>query len=52
MKKAYIIPKTDVISVQTQQMLAGSLGYGDDVENTNGACSRKNNFDWEEDEDF
>ena len=52
MKKAYIIPKADVINVEVQPILADSLHFGDDVGNTNGACSRKNNFDWEEDEDF
>ena len=29
MKKVYINPESEVIKVQTQQMLAASLGYGD-----------------------
>ena len=52
MKKAYIIPQADVINVKVQPILADSLGFGDDVENTDGACSRKHNIDWEEYEDF
>ena len=50
--KAYIIPQADVINVKVQPILADSLGFGDNVENTVGACPRKHNIEWEEDEDF
>ena len=40
MKKTYINPTTDVVKVQTQQMIAASIGIGEDLDNAGGADGR------------
>ena len=50
MKKIYQIPTTIVIRVETQQMIAESLGFGNTVNSAAGAESRDGGF-WDDDDD-
>ena len=44
MKNRYINPDTKVLKVQTQQMIATSVGIGSDVTSTEGAQARGSDF--------
>ena len=52
MKKTYIIPQAEIISIQTEGLLAASLSISRDSADWNSpALSRRRNddLDWEED---
>ena len=49
MKKAYINPSMEVISIATQQMLALSVGIDEQRIDPNSAAGREFDFDDEED---
>lgn len=52
MKKTYIIPQAEIISIQTEGLLAASLSISNDPADRNSpALSRRNDQYWE-DEDF
>ena len=53
MKKTYLIPQTEIISIQTEGLLAASLSISRDSANPNSPAlsRRRNDRDWE-DEDF
>ena len=53
MKKTYIIPRAEIISIQTEGLLAASLSISNDRADGNSPAlsRRKNDLDWE-DEDF
>ena len=50
MKKVYINPTTSIVNIETAQMIAASIGFGDSVESAAGAESRKGSF-WDDDEE-
>ena len=50
MKKTYINPDTKVLIVQTQQMIAASLGFGEDGSADN-AESRRRGIIWDDDDE-
>lgn len=49
-KKLYINPEIEVINVKVQNPLleTSTVGYGGEVNNTDGADGRRDNFDWDE----
>jgi len=48
-KKIYMIPVTEVVEVEIQQqVLAGSMPYGESTEETSGNLSREDEDLWEE----
>ena len=53
MKKTYIIPRAEIISMQTEGLLAASLSISNDRANpySPALSRRRNDRDWE-DEDF
>lgn len=53
MKKTYIIPQAEIISIQTEGLLAASLSISGKYADPNSPAlsRRKNDWDWE-DEDF
>ena len=48
MKKTYINPVMDIVKVQTQQMLAASLEFGEGQKDGSAAAGRSYDFDDEE----
>ena len=48
MKKTYKNPELQVVKIQTQQMLAGSPGYGGTTEQTGGNLVRESYGWWDE----
>ena len=51
MKKAYINPTTQVISVELVQMIAQSMGFGASVTSASGAEGRGGSA-WDDEEDY
>ena len=50
MKKTYINPTTQVVSVELVQMIAESMGFGASVTSASGAESRRGGV-WDDDEE-
>ena len=51
MKKIYMIPTTQVIKLQTANLMAGSMKFGGDTNATSGNLSREGDF-WDDDNDY